>query len=486
MGMLLNVAASMDFAGARRQRQLVSASGSATSASARTSAIAAPTCRPRSTASPPTASAVLECSSHLRHRPGRGDPRPAVLPERVPADRDRARARASCSTPARRSSASWAAQPGGVRHGPRPIDVDVLMLGELEHRSERLTLPHEQVLSRRFVLIPLLELDFELATPAGERLADALATLADDEGVRRAGPAARASSRIIRRCSSSSTSATRRRISARSATARSSSTGASRPTAARPPTSWARRCAACSSCAGCRSRTSTPRRSPRPCRSSRPSGRRRRGATSATRCWSSGPGVRTGMPIRLDNPRELGADRLVNAVAAWTRFAQRLHRRRLRHRDHLRRRLGRGRVPRRDHRPGHRDLARGARAARGEALAGRARRAARADRQDHRRRGPLGDHLRLRRPGRRHRRPAARRARRRGPGDRHRRPRAPSRARRSPRRSTIVDDLLTLEGLRLIWEHDSSASRLPAPGIVAERWRRANRRAPTAQTTLRG
>src|ERR671921_134982 len=30
-----------------------------------------------------------------------------------------------------------------------------------------------------------------------------------------------------------------------------------------------------------------------------------------------GPGVRTGMPIRIDNPRELGADRLGNAVAAY-------------------------------------------------------------------------------------------------------------------------------------------------------------------------
>ena len=78
--------------------------------------------------------------------------------------------------------------PGGVRHGPRPIDIDVLLLGELEHDSPRLRIPHEQVLARRFVLIPLLELDFELATPAGERLADALATLALDEGVRRAGP----------------------------------------------------------------------------------------------------------------------------------------------------------------------------------------------------------------------------------------------------------------------------------------------------------
>lgn len=33
-----------------------------------------------------------------------------------------------------------------------------------------------------------------------------------------------------------------------------------------------------------------------------------------------GPGIRTGMSIRMDNPRELGADRLVNAVAAYDRF----------------------------------------------------------------------------------------------------------------------------------------------------------------------
>jgi type III pantothenate kinase len=32
-----------------------------------------------------------------------------------------------------------------------------------------------------------------------------------------------------------------------------------------------------------------------------------------------GPGTKTGMPIRLDNPRELGADRLVNAVAGYDR-----------------------------------------------------------------------------------------------------------------------------------------------------------------------
>jgi len=75
-----------------------------------------------------------------------------------------------------------------VRHSPRAIDVDLLLLGAREYRSERLRLPHEQVLARRFVLIPLLELDFGLRTPAGESLADALAALPLDEGVRREGP----------------------------------------------------------------------------------------------------------------------------------------------------------------------------------------------------------------------------------------------------------------------------------------------------------
>ena len=33
-----------------------------------------------------------------------------------------------------------------------------------------------------------------------------------------------------------------------------------------------------------------------------------------------GPGVKTGMPIFYDNPREIGADRIVNAVAAYEKF----------------------------------------------------------------------------------------------------------------------------------------------------------------------
>jgi 2-amino-4-hydroxy-6-hydroxymethyldihydropteridine diphosphokinase len=67
---------------------------------------------------------------------------------------------------------------GGVRHGPRPIDVDVLLLGDLELRVDGLTLPHAEVTSRRFVLEPLLELDPDLALPDGARLADRLPAVA--------------------------------------------------------------------------------------------------------------------------------------------------------------------------------------------------------------------------------------------------------------------------------------------------------------------
>jgi 2-amino-4-hydroxy-6-hydroxymethyldihydropteridine diphosphokinase len=79
-------------------------------------------------------------------------------------------------------------EPGGVRHGPRVVDVDVLLLGDLEWSSERLTLPHPEVRSRRFVLVPLLELDPDLRLPGGDRLAGSLAALGGGQDVRLAGP----------------------------------------------------------------------------------------------------------------------------------------------------------------------------------------------------------------------------------------------------------------------------------------------------------
>ena len=68
---------------------------------------------------------------------------------------------------------------GQVRHGPRVVDVDLLLLGDIEYRSERLTLPHREVRTRRFVLEPLVELGVD-------GLDDALAAVSD-QPVRRVG-----------------------------------------------------------------------------------------------------------------------------------------------------------------------------------------------------------------------------------------------------------------------------------------------------------
>jgi len=77
----------------------------------------------------------------------------------------------------------------GPRHAPRTADIDVLLLGERSHESPRLRIPHPALLERRFVLIPLLELDFGARTPGGAALADALAGIAPaGQDVRLAGP----------------------------------------------------------------------------------------------------------------------------------------------------------------------------------------------------------------------------------------------------------------------------------------------------------
>jgi 2-amino-4-hydroxy-6-hydroxymethyldihydropteridine diphosphokinase len=74
------------------------------------------------------------------------------------------------------------------RHSPRPLDVDLLLLGDLAFASDRLTLPHPEVTSRRFVLAPLLELDPELSLPDGARLADALDSLGAGQSALPVGP----------------------------------------------------------------------------------------------------------------------------------------------------------------------------------------------------------------------------------------------------------------------------------------------------------
>ena len=80
-----------------------------------------------------------------------------------------------------------AGAPGYVRHGPRPIDVDILLLGDRTYASETLRIPHAELTARRFVLVPLLEIAPGIEIPGAGPAAEALAALGDGQQVRRAG-----------------------------------------------------------------------------------------------------------------------------------------------------------------------------------------------------------------------------------------------------------------------------------------------------------
>lgn len=55
-------------------------------------------------------------------------------------------------------------------NGPRPIDIDLLMFGEEEWNSDKLTLPHPLLAERDFVVRPLLEIAPHVRMPDGSRL----------------------------------------------------------------------------------------------------------------------------------------------------------------------------------------------------------------------------------------------------------------------------------------------------------------------------
>jgi 2-amino-4-hydroxy-6-hydroxymethyldihydropteridine diphosphokinase len=93
----------------------------------------------------------------------------------------------ACKAVERAFGRTQAGQLGYVKHGPRPIDVDVLLLGCEAFESDRLVLPHREVLTRRFVMVPLLELDPALELPGRGLVSDYLERL-DGQHVVQAGP----------------------------------------------------------------------------------------------------------------------------------------------------------------------------------------------------------------------------------------------------------------------------------------------------------
>lgn len=70
-----------------------------------------------------------------------------------------------------------------IRWGPRPLDIDLLLVGDAVVETERLQLPHPRLTERAFVLVPLLEVLPGGVLPGGQRLTAALAALAPIEGV---------------------------------------------------------------------------------------------------------------------------------------------------------------------------------------------------------------------------------------------------------------------------------------------------------------
>ncbi len=60
-------------------------------------------------------------------------------------------------------------------HLPRTVDLDILTFGNREIDTETLTIPHPELVRRPFVLVPLLQIDPDLAHPvSGKPLSDLL------------------------------------------------------------------------------------------------------------------------------------------------------------------------------------------------------------------------------------------------------------------------------------------------------------------------
>ncbi|PMN68550.1 2-amino-4-hydroxy-6-hydroxymethyldihydropteridine diphosphokinase [Enterovibrio norvegicus] len=61
------------------------------------------------------------------------------------------------------------------RWGPRTLDLDILLFGDLQINSERLTVPHYGMKVREFVLYPLAEIAPDLHLPDGSAVTDLVA-----------------------------------------------------------------------------------------------------------------------------------------------------------------------------------------------------------------------------------------------------------------------------------------------------------------------
>jgi 2-amino-4-hydroxy-6-hydroxymethyldihydropteridine diphosphokinase len=70
-----------------------------------------------------------------------------------------------------------------IRWGPRPLDIDLLLIGDRQLDTPELTLPHPRIAERAFVLVPLTEVAPGGALPDGRRFTRLLSALAPIEDI---------------------------------------------------------------------------------------------------------------------------------------------------------------------------------------------------------------------------------------------------------------------------------------------------------------
>lgn len=70
------------------------------------------------------------------------------------------------------------------RWGPRTLDLDIMLFGEMQIATPRLTVPHYDMKNRAFMLLPLAQIAPDLRFPDGDKLSDLLANL-DPSGISR-------------------------------------------------------------------------------------------------------------------------------------------------------------------------------------------------------------------------------------------------------------------------------------------------------------
>jgi 2-amino-4-hydroxy-6-hydroxymethyldihydropteridine diphosphokinase len=68
-----------------------------------------------------------------------------------------------------------------VRNGPRTIDIDIIVFGEIQINTPDLQIPHPRAHQREFVLAPWLEIDPDAQIPGRTSVAKILAELAVSE-----------------------------------------------------------------------------------------------------------------------------------------------------------------------------------------------------------------------------------------------------------------------------------------------------------------